>query len=124
MLMLPWNWRSRSIVPLIPTPEACDRIVTAGFVKLAALNANEANDQPFLFHQLIQVESERANLLPQFGGGLFECKENPRLVVSRGSAHPGLRREQRLDRAGAARDQRGPAARESASRDLIGHGFQ
>jgi hypothetical protein len=80
LLLLPWNWRSRSLVPLIPAPEACDRIVTTGFVKLATLNANGANDQLFLFHPVIQVESERATLVPRFGGGLFECNEIPRLV--------------------------------------------
>ena len=99
--------------------EEAFQIVVAGFVNLAALDADEINDQLLFVRQFIQVETERANILRELGAGLLECHENAGFVVFRGSANQELHGQQSLARAGAAADERGTAARETASGDLI-----
>ena len=68
---------------------------------------------------LVEIEAERGDVLLQLLLGLFECDEDARLAVIDRAPDEELHRHERLARSRTAADQRRPARRKSAARDLV-----
>ena len=95
------------------------QVVIAGFVNLAALDANVINRQFLLIHQFIEIETKRTDILREFCGSFFEGHEDTRLVVLNGAANQELHGEQGLARASAAADEGWPTEGQTTSGDFI-----
>jgi hypothetical protein len=68
-------------------------VVLSGLLDLAPLHAHVIERQPALFHQRVEIEAQRADVLRQLLGGLLECEEHPRLIVLGRAAHEELHGE-------------------------------
>src|SRR5262249_47986925 len=95
------------------------QVVLAGLLDLAPLDVNIIHQELVLAGQLLQVEAEGADVLGQFLGGLLEGHEDAGLPELGGAADEELHGEQGSAAAGAAADERGPAARQAAAGDFI-----
>ena len=73
----------------------------------------------FWLDQVVEVETQRADVLRQFFGRLLEGHEDARLVELGGPADQELDAQQGLAAAGAAADQGGPTLRQAAAGDLV-----
>src|SRR5262249_10638315 len=94
-------------------------VVLPRLLDLAALDVDVVHAELALGDQFVEVEAQRADVLRQLLGGLLEGHEDTRLVVLGGALDEELQAQQRLAAAGAAADERGPAARQPAPGDLV-----
>src|SRR6185369_13917167 len=94
-------------------------IVFTGLLDLGALDANVFDRDASGLDQPIEVVPERAHVERQVLRPLFERDEYARLAESNGAVHDEFEAEQRLATAGSAGDERGPAARQAAARDVV-----
>jgi hypothetical protein len=94
-------------------------IIFAGLVDFAALELDVIDRELLLRDQRVQIEAERADVLRQLFGGLFERDENAGVAELRGAANEKFHRQQRLAAACGATDQRRPALRQPALRHFI-----
>ena len=97
-------------------------VVFAGFLDLAAFDADEIELELLVGNEVVQIEAERPYVLGQFLVGLFEAHEHARLAVLHRSADQALHGQQGLAGAGAAAHQRRPASGQSTAGNLIQSG--
>ena len=95
------------------------QIVFAGFLKITGLAVHKIQHDLFARNQVLQVETERGEVLGQVFGGLFKSHKDARLVELPCAAHEKLHGEERLATARAAADQRRPAFGQSAAGDFV-----
>ena len=97
-------------------------VVLAGLLDLAALDLDVVERKQVPGDQVVEVEAQRADVLDELLGPLLEAHEDAGLAVLGRAADEELHGHQRLAAAGAAADQRRPALRQTAPRDLVQSG--
>ena len=95
------------------------QVVFAGLFDLAPLDANVIQGELLLTHQVVEVETQRADVFGEFFGRLLESHQHARLVELGRPADQELDAQHRLAAAGAAANQGGPPARKSATREFV-----
>lgn len=104
---------------MLEADEEALEVVVAGFVDFAALDADVIDGELFVFHELVEVEAEGADVLGDFFDGLFEGHEDAGLVELCDAADEELDAHERLAAAGAGADEGAAAAGQAAARDFI-----
>ncbi len=95
-------------------------VVLAGLLDLAALDVHVVDDQlAFARPAPSRSKPSERTFCVSSSVALLERHEHARLAELRGAAHQELHGQQRLAAAGAAADQRRPAARQAAPGDLV-----
>ena len=95
------------------------QVVFARLLDLAAFDPHVVQGDFLLFDQGVQVESQRADVLRQFGGGFLERHEDARLVELRGSPDQEFHRQQGLSATGGPADQRRSSRWKPTPCDLV-----
>ena len=103
----------------VQADEQAVQIVFAGLHDLVAVDCHRIDHQLLAGDQVGQIEAERADIRRQVVGALLEAHEDAGLVVVLDATDQEFHAHQRLAAAGAAADQRRPAAREAAAGDGI-----
>ena len=104
-------------------------VVLARFLDLAAFHAHVVDRELLRLDQLRQVEAERRDVAGNLLGVLLERHEHAGLVELEGAVHQKGEGQQRLAGSRPAADERRPAFRQPAARDLVqatdsGQGFR
>ena len=94
-------------------------IVLARFLDLAAFDAHVVDRELLRLDQLREVEAERRDVAGNLLGVLLERHQHAGLVEMKRAVHQKRERQQRLAGPRPAADQRRPALRQAAARDLV-----
>ena len=94
-------------------------VVLARFLDLAAFHAHVVDGELLRLDQLREVEAERRDVAGNLLGVLLERHEHAGLVELDGAVHQKGEGQQRLAGSGPAADERRPAFRQPAARDLV-----
>ena len=94
-------------------------VVLARFLDLAAFDAHVVDGQLLRLDQLGKVEAERRDVAGNLLGVLLERHEHAGLVELDGAVHQEGEGQQRLAGSRPAADERRPAFRQPAARDLV-----
>ena len=103
---------------VVETDEEAFEVVFSGLLDLRALDPDVFERQALPLDEIGEVVAERRDILDDVVFGLFERHEDAALAA-RGAVNQELQAEERLAAAGPAADERRPAVRQPAARDLV-----
>ena len=101
------------------THEQAFQVVFAGFLDLAAFDADVIDHQLFRGDQSRHVETQRCDVVHQVLSGFLEAEQDTRFAEPGRAVHQERHAQQGLTRTGRATDQGWPAARDAAQQDIV-----
>jgi hypothetical protein len=104
---------------MVQTDEQTFKVIVPCLFDFAALNTNEVQSEFLFRNQVIQIETERADVLCQFMSGFFEGHKNTRLSELRRPANQKFHRQKRFAAPGTATNQRRATSRQSSFGDFV-----
>ena len=104
---------------MVQTDKQAFEVIVPRFFDFAALNTNEVQNEFFSRNQVVQIETERTDVLSQFIAGFFKGHKNTRLSELRRPANQKFHCQKCFAAPGTTTNQRRATSRQPPSGDFV-----